>query len=422
MNFVLSGAHVYCNRQFRKTDLLIQDGRIVSIASSFPDTVQTLPFHGCYIFPGFVDVHVHLREPGFLYKETIATGTAAAARGGFTSVCAMPNLSPTPDCREHLEAELSAIRKKASIHVYPYAAITKGQHGQELSAMGEMANDVIAFTDDGRGVQSESLMRSAMEHAARYGKIIAAHCEDNSLLRGGYIHDGVYAARMGHKGICSESEWGPIKRDLRLAKETGCKYHVCHVSTKESVALIRQARAEGVDVTCETAPHYLVLDDSQLQEEGRFKMNPPIRGKEDRQALLEGILDGTVSIVATDHAPHAKAEKDKGLADSLMGVVGLETAFAVLYTHLVKPGILSLEKLIELMHDNPARRFGIGTEIKLGQPADITVFDLKKNYLINSSDFLSKGKSTPFEGMKVSGACQLTLCGGNIVWREGGKA
>lgn len=418
MKFVLSGANVYLNHQFCKTDLLIQDGRIAGIASSFPDTAQAVYFPGCFIFPGFVDVHVHLREPGFLYKETIASGTAAAARGGFTHVCAMPNLSPVPDCREHLEAELSAIRRGAKVHVYPYGALTKGQKGEELSAMGEMANDVIAFSDDGRGVQSRTMMRSAMEQAARYGKIVAAHCEDNSLLNGGYIHDGVYAVQQGHKGICAQSEWGPIQRDLELVRETGCKYHVCHVSAKESVALIREAQEKGINVTAETAPHYLVLDDSQLQEEGRFKMNPPIRSKQDREALIQGVLDGTISMIATDHAPHAKAEKNKGLKDSLMGVVGLETAFPVLYTHLVKPGILSLERLIGLMHDNPSRRFGIGSEIALGQPADLTVFDLNRSYTIDSAAFLSKGKSTPFEGMNVWGACCMTICGGEIVWRE----
>ncbi|MDY4976765.1 MAG: dihydroorotase [Clostridia bacterium] len=421
MKFVLSGAYVYSNRRFRKADLLIQDGRILGMADSFPDGVPVFSFHGCYIFPGLVDVHVHLREPGFLYKETIATGTAAAARGGFTALCAMPNLSPVPDCREHLEAELSAIRKDAKVHVYPYGAVTKGQQGQALSAMGEMVNDVVAFSDDGRGIQSESLMRSAMEHCARYGKILAAHCEDTSLLHGGYIHDGAYAAKMGHKGICSESEWGPIKRDLRLAKETGCRYHVCHVSAKESVALIRKAQAEGVDVTCETAPHYLTLEDTQLREEGRFKMNPPIRGREDRLALLEGLSDGTISMIATDHAPHAGEEKDKGLAGSLMGVVGLETAFPVLYTHLVKPGILSLERLLELTHDNPAKRFGIGTELAVGQAADLTVFDPNRTYPIQSKEFLSKGKSTPFEGMEVTGAFRMTVCGGEIVWQEENK-
>ena len=418
MEFVISGTTIYSDRRFQKADLLIRNGRIAGIASSFPDTATVFSFPNCFLFPGFVDVHVHLREPGFLYKETILSGTAAAARGGVTHVCAMPNLSPVPDCREHLEQELAAIRAGAQVHVYPYGALTVGERGEQLSEMEEMAPDVIAFSDDGRGVQSESLMRSAMEQAKKLGKIIAAHCEDNALLHGGYIHRGAYAAQMGHKGICSESEWGPIKRDLRLAKETGCRYHVCHVSAKESVALIRQAKAEGVDVTCETAPHYLILDDSQLQEDGRFKMNPPIRSKEDQEALLEGILDGTVFMIATDHAPHAKEEKSKGLAGSLMGVSGLETGFGMLYTHLVRKGVLSLEQLVDLFHENPRTRFGIGTQLLIGEPAHFTVFDLTKSCTVTGESFVSKGKSTPFEGMECFGICKMTVCDGKIVWQE----
>lgn len=419
MKYILSGATVYLEHQFRKADLLIEDGRIAGIASSFPDTVQVFHFEGCMIFPGFVDVHVHLREPGFLYKETIETGTRSAARGGYTHVCSMPNLSPVPDCKKHLDEQCKAIEKDALIHVYPYGSLTVGQMGETLSAMEEMAEAVVGFSDDGRGVQSQELMESAMKKAKELGKIVVAHCEDNSLLKGGYIHEGEYAKKHGHRGICSESEWKPIERDLELVQKTGCAYHVCHVSAKASVALIRKARNKGLDVTGETGPHYLVLDDSQLQEDGRFKMNPPIRGKEDREALIEGIKDGTLSMIATDHAPHSAEEKGKGLEKSMMGVVGLETAFPVLYTYLVKPGIVSLEELLALMQENPSKRFGIGNEIAIGKPANLTVFDLNKCYTIDPKDFVSKGKSTPFEGMEVYGACRMTVCDGNIVWKEG---
>ncbi len=419
MKYILSGATVYMEHEFRKADLLIENGRITGIASSFPDTVQVFHFEGCMIFPGFVDVHVHLREPGFLYKETIETGTKAAARGGYTHICSMPNLSPVPDCEKHLDEQLKAIEKDALIHVTPYGSLTVGQQGEVLSAMEEMKEKVAGFSDDGRGVQSKELMQSAMEKAKELGKIVVAHCEDNSLLKGGYIHDGEYAKKHGHKGICSESEWKPIERDLELVKETGCAYHVCHVSAKESVALIREARKQGLDVTAETGPHYLVLDDSNLLEDGRFKMNPPIRGKEDKEALIEGLIDGTISMIATDHAPHSAEEKSKGLEKSMMGVVGLETAFPVLYTYLVKSGILSLEQLLTLMHENPSKRFGIGNEIEIGKSANLTVFDLNKRYTVDPKDFVSKGKSTPFEGMEVFGECLMTVCDGTIVWKEG---
>lgn len=421
MGYVLAGANVYLDRQFRKADLLVENGRIAGIASSFPDEEQVFHFEDCVIFPGFVDVHVHLREPGFLYKETIATGTGAAARGGYTHICAMPNLNPVPDCPEHLEQQLIAIRNDALIHVYPYGAITVGQKGETLSSMEELADSVIAFSDDGKGIQSEEQMRVAMIRAKRLNRMIVAHCEENALLKGGYIHEGCYAKQHGHKGICSESEWKPIQRDLRLVRETGCAYHVCHVSAKESVELIRQAKREGLNVTAETAPHYLVLDDSQLLDEGRFKMNPPIRGKEDRQALIAGLKDNTISMIATDHAPHSADEKSGGLEKSLMGVVGLETAFSVLYTKLVKPGILSLTQLIERMHDNPSERFGIGNAIAVWQPANLTVFDLNRSAVVNPETFLSKGRSTPFSGMEVYGQCRMTVCEGEIVWKEGVK-
>ena len=362
------------------------------------------------IFPGFCDVHVHFREPGFSYKETIATGSRAAARGGYTAVCTMPNLNPVPDSVEHLEVQRRLIEETACIHVYPYGAITIGEQGEALSDLEGIAPDVVGFSDDGRGVQSDDLMRQAMLRAKALGKPIVAHCEVNSLLRGGYIHDGDYAKAHGHRGICSESEWGQIARDLQLVKETGCAYHVCHVSAKESVALIRKAKAEGLDVTCETGPHYLVMDDSDLQEDGRFKMNPPLRGKEDREALIHGILDGTIDMIATDHAPHSAEEKSRGLEKSAFGIVGIETAFPILYTCLVKPGILSLNKLLELLCVNPRRRFGL----PLG--TDYSIWDLNAAYPIDPKDFLSKGRATPFAGWQVNGKCIATICDGKLVY------
>lgn len=362
------------------------------------------------IFPGFCDVHVHFREPGFSYKETIATGSRAAARGGYTAVCTMPNLNPVPDSVENLRVQRRLIEETACIHIYPYGAITIGEQGEALSDLEGMAPDVVGFSDDGRGVQSDDLMRQAMLRAKALGKPIVAHCEVNSLLRGGYIHDGDYAKAHGHRGICSESEWGQIARDLQLVKETGCAYHVCHVSAKESVALIRKAKAEGLDVTCETGPHYLVMDDSDLQEDGRFKMNPPLRGKEDREALIHGILDGTIDMIATDHAPHSAEEKSRGLEKSAFGIVGIETAFPILYTCLVKPGILSLNKLLELLCVNPRRRFGL----PLG--TDYSIWDLNAAYPIDPEDFLSKGRATPFAGWQVNGKCIATICDGKLVY------
>ena len=364
------------------------------------------------IFPGFCDVHVHFREPGFSYKETIATGSLAAAHGGYTAVCPMPNLNPVPDSREHLKLQQELIRRDARIHVYPYGAITVGEKGETIADLEAMAPEVIGFSDDGRGVQSDETMRQAMLRAKALGKPIVAHCEDNSLLRGGYIHQGAYAKAQGHRGICSESEWRQILRDLKLVKETGVSYHVCHVSAKESVELIRRAKAEGLDVTCETGPHYLVMDDSMLQEEGRFKMNPPLRSKEDREALIAGILDGTIDMIATDHAPHSAEEKAKGLEKSAFGVVGLETAFPILYTYLVKPGILTLDKLVELLCVNPRKRFGIG----LGW--DFSVWDLEQSDTVDPGQFLSMGKATPFEGWHVTGRCLATVCDGKVVYRS----
>ncbi len=372
----------------------------------------SVSFSDCLIFPAFCDVHVHLREPGFFYKETVCSGTLAAAHGGYTDVCSMPNLNPVPDSVENIKKQLDIIEKDAVIRVHPYASITVQERGEQLVDMKALAPYCVAFSDDGKGVQSEEMMRAAMKKAKELGMIIAAHCEDNSLLFGGYIHDGEYAKAHGHRGICSESEWGPIARDLKLAKETGCKYHVCHISTKESVELIRKAKAEGVDVTCETGPHYLVLDDSCLQEDGRFKMNPPLRSKEDRLALIEGLKDGTIDMIATDHAPHSAEEKSKGLEKSAMGVVGLETAFPIMYTQLVKTGVITLERLIELMSINPRRRFG------LPETEDFCVFDLNEEYEINPDEFLTKGRSTPFKGEKVYGKCRLTVCDGKVVFAD----
>jgi dihydroorotase len=361
------------------------------------------------VFPGFCDVHVHYREPGFSYKETIKTGSLSGANGGYTDVCTMPNLNPVPDSVESIRAQLDIIKKDAKIGVHPYASITVGQKGEELSDLDGMKDLCIAYSDDGRGVQSDEMMESAMLKAKELDKIIVAHCEVNELLRGGYIHDGEFARLNGMKGICSESEWAQVKRDIELVKKTGCKYHVCHISTKETVELIRQAKRDGVDITCETGPHYLVMNDMMLKDEGQFKMNPPIRSEEDRQALVEGIKDGTIDMIATDHAPHSKEEKSKGLAGSNMGVVGLETAFSVMYTHFVKTGEITMEKLLDLMCYNPRKRFGI----ELGE--SYTVFDLEKKYKVDPQKFLSMGKATPFEGNELYGECLMTVKDGKVI-------
>lgn len=368
------------------------------------------------IVPGLCDVHVHFREPGFSYKETIASGSAAAAHGGYTAVCTMPNLDPVPDSAEHLQVQLDAIERGAAIKVLPYGAITVGEKGEKLADMEAMSDKVCAFSDDGKGVQNDEMMREAMTAAKRLGKIIAAHCEDNSLLFGGYIHDGEYARMHGHRGISSASEYKQIERDLRLAEETGCAYHVCHISTKESVELIRQAKAHGVNVTCETAPHYLVLCDEDMQEDGRFKMNPPLRSREDKKALIEGIKDGTIDMIATDHAPHSAEEKGRGLEKSLMGVVGLETAFPVLYTELVMKNIITLDRLVELMSFKPKERFGIDTN------NDFAVFDISEAYKIDPEDFLSMGRATPFAGREVFGRCLLTVHNGKVVYKAEDRA
>lgn len=381
------------------------------ISASISSLASVFSSPNCVVFPGFCDVHVHFREPGFSYKETIASGCAAAARGGYTAVCTMPNLNPVPDTPQNLALQQELIDRSASIHVYPYGAITLGQQGQTLADLAGMAPHVAGFSDDGRGVQSTELMKTAMTQAKALGKIIVAHCEDNSLLHGGYIHDGQYARAHGHRGICSESEWGPIARDLELVAQTGCAYHVCHISTKESVDLIRKAKAQGLDVTCETGPHYLLMDDTMLQEDGRFKMNPPLRSPADREALVEGLLDGTIDMIATDHAPHSAEEKGRGLEKSAFGVVGLETAFPVLYTYLVKPGILSLDRLVEVMAVNPRKRFGLSLDV------DYSVWDLDSTYTVDPADFASQGKASPFTGWRVQGKCLATVCGGRLVYQ-----
>ncbi len=394
--------NIYGKTQFQKT-----------VADFFVSHDMRAPISPEYvIFPGFVDVHVHFREPGFSYKETIESGSLAAAAGGYTAVCTMPNLSPVPDSVEHLAEQLALIEKDACIHVYPYGSITVGQQGERLADLEGLAPDCIAFSDDGRGVQSEEMMRQAMLKAKELGKIIVAHCEDNSLLFGGYIHKGTYAAAHGHKGICSESEWRPIERDLKLAEQIGCAYHVCHISCKESVELIRAAKARGVSVTCETAPHYLILTDEDLKEEGRFKMNPPLRSAQDRAALIEGVLDGTIDMIATDHAPHSAEEKSKGLAGSAFGIVGIETAFSLMYTHFVKTGKMTLEHLLSLLCDNARKRFGI----PLG--CDFSVWNLQKEYTVDPEKFLSKGKATPFENHRLFGECIMTVCDGKIIYNK----
>ena len=404
---------IYANGTFSSLPLAIENGIVVSRNDLQGDIIS---FDGMYIFPGFADVHVHLREPGFSYKETIKSGTLASAHGGYTAVCSMPNLNPVPDSVENLKKQLDIIEKDACIHVYPYGSITVGQMGEELSDMDGMAKDIIAFSDDGRGVQSDEMMEEAMFKAKALGKMIVAHCEVNDLLKGGYIHDGEYAKAHGHRGICSESEWKQIERDLKLVEKIGCSYHVCHISTKESVEIIRQAKAKGIDVTCETGPHYLILDDSNLQEHDRFKMNPPLRGEADRLALIEGIKDGTIDMIATDHAPHSAEEKGRGLEKSMMGVVGIETAFPLMYTHFVETGIITLEKLIELMSINPRKRFGIGGGTDEGESADFTVIDLNEEYTINPDEFYSMGKATPFEGYKVKGRIVHTYIGGEKIF------
>lgn len=419
MDMLIKGCRIFSDGRFVFSDVEVRGGSVFRIGPnlSAEQGVPVFEFQNCLLLPGLVDVHVHLRDPGFSFKETMRTGTLAAARGGYTAVCAMPNVSPVPDCAVALDMQLQRIREDAVVRVHPYAAITVGERGETLADMEALAANCVAFSDDGHGVQSDERMRAAMLRAKALGKIIAAHCEDNSLLRGGYIHDGAYAKAHGHRGICSESEWRQVDRDLALARETGCAYHVCHVSTKESVALIRAAKAAGVDVTCETAPHYLLLCEDDLQEDGRFKMNPPLRAREDQQALIEGLLDGTIDMIATDHAPHTHEEKARGLEHSAMGVVGLETALAVLHTGLVRTGVLTMEQLTARMSVIPARRFGLPCGIQAGAAADFAVFDPEKQWTIDPEHFASLGKATPFAGREVTGSVEMTVCGGEIIWK-----
>ena len=417
---ILKGGVVVGQGVSRKADVAICDGKIVAIEQDIEATTQdrVVDCEGKIVTSGLVDVHVHLREPGFSAKETIATGSAAAAHGGFTAVCSMPNLSPAPDSVENLEKQLEIIERDAKVKVLPYATITRKRYGRELVDFASLTKKVAGFSDDGSGVQDDDMMRQAMVEAAKNDTIIAAHCEVNDLLKGGYIHDGEYAAKNGHKGICSESEWAQIKRDIELVAETSCQYHVCHISTKEGVALVREAKRRGLKVSCETAPHYLTMCDMDLQEDGRFKMNPPIRSAQDRDALIEGIKDGTIEVIATDHAPHTADEKSRGLALSAMGVVGLETSFAVIYTKLVKGGIISLEKAIELMSENPRRLFKMGGGMLVGEAADIAVFDLESRFTVDPDTFHSMGRSTPFKGWELEGECVMTLVDGKVVYEK----
>ncbi len=418
-DMLIKGCNVFIDGHFVPSDVEVQGGIVSRVEPAVvPNSGVPVFNYSGIVVPGLVDVHVHLREPGFSFKETMETGTAAAARGGYTAVCAMPNLNPVPDSAEHLAVELEAIRRGAKVRVYPYGSLTVGERGLEMADISAMADAAVAYSDDGRGVQDEDMMRECMRAVAATGKLLAAHCEVDELLRGGYIHDGAYARAHGHRGICSESEWREVERDIRLAEETGCAFHVCHVSTKESVRLVREARARGVNVTAETAPHYLLLTEEDLQEDGRFKMNPPLRERADRDALIEGLLDGTIGMIATDHAPHTPEEKSRGLEKSPMGVVGLECAFPVMFTGLVEKGVVTLEKLVELMSSAPAKRFGIpGGEIEVGKPANLAVFDIDTEYTIDSSEFASMGRATPFEGWRVRGKCLMTVCAGRTVWR-----
>ena len=417
---LIKGGTVVADGVSRKADVLVAEGKIVAIGEGLTanDGAEIFDAEGCVVTYGLADVHTHLREPGYSVKETIATGTRAAAHGGVTTVCSMPNLQPAPDAPETIAIEQRLIDEQAVIEVLPFATISKGRERRELSEIEALRPLSVGYSDDGNGIQTEELMRQAMQRISAVDGIIAAHCEDDSLLHAGYIHDGEYARANGHKGICSESEWGPIKRDVKLAEEESCRYHICHISTKESVAIIREAKRVCDHISCETAPHYLILCDADLKEEGRFKMNPPLRAAEDREALIEGIKDGTIEVIATDHAPHTAEEKSRGLKGSAMGIVGIETSFALCYTHLVRKGVITLEHLIALMSENPRRIFRLGGALREGERADIAVFDITKPYTIDTNEFLSMGKATPFEGEEVYGRCMLTLFGGGVVWRE----
>lgn len=419
LNLLLKNGTVYVDGELKKADILVKDGVVAEIGKEIANCdTPCVDIDNLYIIPGLADVHVHLREPGFSYKETIRSGTKSAAKGGFTMVCSMPNLKPVPDTVENLKVEQEIINSDAVVKVLPYASITKGEKGQELVDMKSLQSECFAFSDDGKGVQNEEMMLKAMTEAKKYGKAIVAHCEDESLLNGGYIHDGEYARIHGHKGISSASEYKQVERDVELVEKTGVQYHVCHISTKETVDIVRKAKAKGLKVSCETGPHYLAFCDMDLQEHGRFKMNPPIRSKEDRDALIEGIKDGTIEVIATDHAPHSAEEKSKGLEKSNMGVVGLETSFAAVNTYMVKAGHISFEKLVEIMAINPRKIFGIDAGIKVGKKADFIVVDREKEWIVDPSKFVSEGKFTPFEGVKLYGDVLVTVCDGELVYNE----
>lgn len=420
LNVLIKNAKVYCDNKFVQADMLVENGTVSSVGAGIAvgNGVSVVDAEGMLILPGFADVHVHLREPGFFYKETIETGTKAAAKGGFTLVCSMPNLNPVPDSAQNLAVQQQIIDRDAVIKVLPYAAITKGQKGQELVDLSQLADKCFAFSDDGKGVQKEEMMLEAMKQAKALGKPIVAHCEDESLLYGGYIHDGEYARLHGHRGICSESEWKQVERDIDLVRQTGVQYHVCHISTKETVELVRKAKAEGLPVSCETAPHYLALCDMEIEEHGRFKMNPPIRSEQDKQALIKGVQDGTIEVIATDHAPHSAEEKLKGLEKSNMGVVGIETSFAAMNTYMVKRGYITMEKLVEIMSINPRKLFGIDSGIQVGKKADFVLVDPDKQFVVNPEEFVSKGRFTPFEGKTMYGDILLTVCDGKVVYQK----
>jgi len=419
MATLYKGSFMIENGRRVPVDILVDGSVVAEVAPSISETpsVPTVHMDGCLVSFGFADVHVHFREPGFSAKETILTGSMSAAAGGYTTVCTMPNLNPVPDSPENLKAQLDIIGKDAVVEVRPYCSITRGRKGSELVDMHALKEQCVGFSDDGSGVQNGEIMKKAMELAAFEDCVIAAHCEDNALLHGGYIHDGRWCHAHGHVGICSESEWGQIARDLELCEAAGCHYHVCHISTKESVEMIRRAKAAGVHVTCETAPHYLVLCEDDMQEDGRFKMNPPLRSAEDREALIDGVLDGTIDVIATDHAPHTTEEKSRGLKSSAMGIVGLETAFPILYTKLVKTGRVSLDRILEMLCAAPRREFRLGGgRMVKGASADLVFINLDDEYVIDSSTFRTKGRSTPFDGWKVFGRTVLTLYKGNTVY------
>lgn len=420
VSLLISGAKVWLGGAFVQRDILVEDGRVVEISDHIAprEGVRTVDGSGKRLLPGLVDMHVHLREPGYGYKETIASGTRASARGGFTTVCPMPNLNPAPDSLENIKKQFDIIEKDAIIDVLPYATITTARRGDECVDHEALAPFVAGFSDDGTGVQSAEVMEEAMRQIAPTGKILAAHCEVETLLEGGYIHKGEWAAAHGHRGICSESEWAEVKRDIELAERTGCRLHICHISTKESVELIRQAKSRGVKVTCETAPHYLALCDEDMREEGRFKMNPPLRSREDMEALRKGVADGTIDVIATDHAPHSAEEKAKGLEKSAMGVVGIETSLAAIYTFMVAGHIITLDRLVEIMALKPREILGIGGGIARGEVLDAVLVDFHSEFDIIPDEFLSMGRSTPFAGMRLRGEVLLTIAGGKIAYEK----